>query len=61
MKKSIFIVILIAMMAALTALTAVGLYLFINYCEYIAAIIITAIYPIGITAGVATTKYEFED
>ena len=61
MKKSTLIVILIAMMAALTTLTAVGLYLFINYCEYIATIIITAIYPIGITAGIATIKYELED
>ena len=61
MKKSTFIIMLVALMAVLTALTAVGLYLFINAGDYIAAIIITAIYPIGITAGVATIKYEFED
>ena len=61
MKKSTLIVILIAMMAVLTALTAVGLYVFINYCEYIAATIITAIYPVGIIAGIATIKYELED
>ena len=61
MKKSTLIVTLIVMMAVLTALTTIGLYLFINYCEYIAAIVIGAIYPVGITAGIATIKYELED
>ena len=53
--------IIVALMVALTALTTIGLYLFINYCEYIAAIIITAIYPVGIAAAIATIKYELED
>lgn len=61
MKKSTFIIKLIAMMAALTALTAVGLYLFIDYCEYILAIVIGALYPVGITAGVATIISEFKN
>ena len=61
MKKSTLIVIIIAMMAALTALTTVGLYVFINYCEYIAATIIMVIYFIGVAAAIATIKYEFED
>lgn len=61
MKKSTLIVILIAMMAALTALTTIGLYLFINYCEYIAAIVIGVLYPVGIIAGISTIKYELED
>ena len=61
MKKSTFIIMLVALMAVLTALTTIGLYLFISYGYYIAAAIITAVYPIGITAGIATIKYEFED
>lgn len=61
MKKATFIVILIAMMVVLTALTAVGLYTYISWGYYIAATIITAIYPIGIIAGIATIKYELED
>ena len=61
MKKSTLIVILIAMMAALTSLATVGLYIYISWGYYIAAIVIGAIYPIGITAGIATIKYELED
>lgn len=55
------VMIIVALMAALTALTAVGLYTFISYGYYIASAIITAIYPIGIAAGIATIKYELED
>ena len=55
------IMIIVALMAVLTALTTIGLYSFISYGYYIAAIIITAIYPVGITAGIATIKYELED
>ena len=55
------IMIIVALMAALTALTTIGLYTFISYGYYIASAIIIAIYPIGITAGIATIKYELED
>lgn len=61
MKKSTLINTLIALMVALTAVTAVGLYLFIKDGDYIIAAIMAAIYPVGIIAGIATIKYELEN
>lgn len=58
------IITLIALMIALTLHTAIGLYILLSgYCgdSTIIAIVIGALYPIGITAGIATIKYELED
>lgn len=58
------IITLIALMIAFTIWTAAGLYILLSgYCgdSTIVSILIGAIYPVGIIAGIATIKYELED
>lgn len=58
------IMIIVALMIALTLITAAGLYILLSgYCgdSRIVAAVIGLLYPIGIIVGIATIKYELED